>query len=280
MENDQKTNSYIIKLEKNLSSKKLPYLSKVLKHLKPFLYNFISLYNNINVKYDMYPRIENKCYKFIYEDIMVNKLKIDKTTISKKINILATLGLIEKLNIYSQKYNHANINIALNKAYTHKSKSVIFFYIPNCTYKILFSANERAQQLIENNYTIKYFSKQMIINIFGQSFADEIFLDKRTIPKYYYNQYNDVKHNLMKEIEKNSLMTFSSLKEEIFTQHSKKHKFTKINLDNLIQNVTNELIKNKIIEKRRLNKQEKKLHHIDKKDFNYYILKGKEWKNG
>ena len=215
MKNIKKSTSKKIKrLDERLSLEKYNDLSTVLKNVKSFLYEFMCFYDNMKVKNDMYPCINNKCYKFIYEDELVNRMRKDKATISKKINILTTLGLIEKLNIYDNIYIHSNINNAVRKAIKDKKKTVLFFYIPNYTHKLLKIANERAIKLCENNFTIKKFNKAFVIKVFGQDFANEVFLDRRTIPKIYYEQIQNIKTILLEYLNKNNIISLNKFKEK------------------------------------------------------------------
>lgn len=283
MENIKKsTSKKIEELEKRLSLEKYSWLSNVLKNVKSFLYEFICFYDNMKVKNDMYPCINNKCYKFIYEDELVNIMRKDKVTISKKINILTTLGLIEKLNIYDNKYIHSNINNAVRKAIKDKKKTVLFFYIPNYTHKLLKIANERAIKLCENNFTIKKFNKALVIRAFGQDLANEIFLDRRTIPKIQHEQIKNIKSILIECLNKNNIISLSEFKENIYKKYldNGSNKFKTNAIDNNMNEVINDFLKERMIQRRRLLKKEKELYNIDTKNSKYYILKGENWNYG
>lgn len=283
MKNIKKSTLKKIKeLEKRLCLEKYDELSKVLKNVKAFLYDFICFYDNMRIKDNMYPCINDKCYKFIYEDELVTVMQKNKTTISKKINILTTLGLIEKLNIYDNKYIHSNINNAVKKAIKNKEKTVIFFHIPNYTHSLLKIANERAIKLCENNFTIKKFNKSFVIKVFGQDFANEIFLDKRTIPKIYYEQIKNIKTILIECLNKNNIISLNEFKKIIYIKYldNSSDKFKTNAIDNNINDVINNLLKERIIQKRRLLKKEKELYNINTIDNKFYILKGENWKYG
>lgn len=256
------------------------YLSNILTNVKSFLYDFIYFYEDIRVKGNVYPCINGKCYKFIYEDELVIKMGKSKATVSKKINILTTLGLIEKLNVYDKKYNHCNIDRAIKSAINNKKKTVLFFYIPNYTRKLLKSANDKAEKLIEQNFSIKRFNKNFVIKVFGQDFANEIFLDKRKIPKIYYEQIKDIRNILIKNLNKKDIVSLIDFKDIIYKKylHCKDNKFKTNAIDNNIKDVINELLKERIIQRRRLTKKEKGLYDMEIKDYRYFILKGESWK--
>ena len=271
------TSKKIQQLDNRLMLEKYHELSIILKNTKEFLYDFIYLYDNLKIKDNMYPCIDKKCYKFIYEDEIVTKLQKNKTTVSKKINILTTLGLLEKLNIYDNKYKHLNINNAIEKAKKNNNKTVIFFYIPNYTFSLLNSANEKAAKMLKNNFTIKKFNKNFVINVFGQEIANDIFLDKRKIPNLYFKQLENIKNILVEHLNTNNILSLNEFKNIVY----KEYKIYNINhfnaINNNIDDVLNILLKNNEIQKRRLIQKEKELYNINTRNYKYFILKGENW---
>ena len=103
----------------------------------------------------------------------------------------------------------------------------------------------------------------MVINIFGQETADNIFLDKRTIPEEYYKQTKEIRNLIIKTLETNEYILFIELKKILHEKflYNKNTKLKKNAIENNIQIVITELLKDNIIEKRRLNKNEKEIYY-------------------
>lgn len=268
--------------EEKLKLEKYYELSKILKKVGAFLYDFIMLYDRIrNIKEMGFPNYNNKYYKFIYEDEMVKYLNKDKTTISKKINTLVALGLVEKLNIYDKEIaSDSTIINSLEKAKANGNRPVNYFHIPNYTHKLLKYSNDVATKLLENKYTIKKFNKAFLISIFGQDFANKVFLDKRTIPIEFKNMQKDIEDSIIKTIDKKGIIKVNDFKKVFLEKNTIKDKKSKNIINNNIELILNKLIEERIIIKRKLTKKEKEIYDIEKDNKYQYILRGEEWKNG
>lgn len=268
----------IAKLQEKLNCGKYYYLSKLLKtkNLEDFLFDFMKLYDVMpNIKYYDYQYFNGKCYKFIYFDEIRKKTCKTKDNISKKINILALLGLIKKLNIYDENIVSSSIiKRTIDKSRKEQKRCVNYYNIPNYTNKVLKEADNIESKILENKMTIKNFNKSFVISVFGQEIADKIFLDKRKIPKEYELLMNNIRKNIISYIELNNIAKVNDLIEFICNSNKT---YSKNIIKNNVNIIINEMIFDKLIIRRKLSKQEKVLYKAQKDDRYNYILKGDKW---
>ena len=228
-----------------------------------------------NIKYYDYQYFNGKCYKFIYFDEIRKKTCKTKDNISKKINILALLGLIKKLNIYDENIVSSSIiKRTIDKSRKEQKRCVNYYNIPNYTNKVLKEADNIASKILENKMTIKNFNKSFVISVFGQEIADKIFLDKRKIPKEYELLMNNIRKNIISYIELNNIAKVNDLIEFICNSNKT---YSKNIIKNNVNIIINEMIFDKLIIRRKLSKQEKVLYKAQKDDRYNYILKGDKW---
>lgn len=268
----------IAKLQEKLNCGKYYYLSKLLKtkNLEDFLFDFMKLYDVMpNIKYYDYQYFNGKCYKFIYFDEIRKKTCKTRDNISKKINILALLGLIKKLNIYDENIVSSSIiKRTIDKSRKEQKRCVNYYNIPNYTNKVLKEADNIASKILENKMTIKNFNKSFVISVFGQEIADKIFLDKRKIPKEYELLMNNIRKNIISYIELNNIAKVNNLIKFICNSNKT---YSKNIIKNNVNIIINEMIFDKLIIRRKLSKQEKTLYKAQKDDRYNYILKGDKW---
>lgn len=271
----------IKKLNERLQDERYYYLSKLLndKGLKEFLFEFMKLYDSMRKinSDDFYFLYYNKqYYKFIYNYQIVQQLKKDKSTVSKKTNILVALGLINKLNVYDQKISKLTVvKKALNKSKKEGNRPVNFYSIPNYTHKLLKEANYIASILLNNHITLKKFNKTFLIKALGQEFANKVFLDKRVISHIHIEEIQTIKNILITELKNNSIISLYDFKELIYEFYkNNSDTYKKDIISNNIDYALTELIGNNVIVRRRLKKDEKTLYNKNIKDYSYYILKG------
>lgn len=266
-------------LNQKLKLEKYYELSTILNklNLKSFLYDFIELYYSMKNGKDFdYVYYNKKCYKFIYDYRKRNFTKKDQKTVSKKTNLLVTLGLIDKLNIYTPELSKLEvIKNALQKSRNQRKRSVNFFYIPNYTHKLLKSANEIAIILLRNKITLEKFTKSYLISIFGQEFANNVFIDKRVISNDYKQKLLDIENILIETLKEKKLIQVNEFKEFIITQYN--NITSSKSMEKIVKLVIDNLVINKVIICRRLSKKEKELYNIDYADLHNYILKGEDY---
>ncbi|MBC2580504.1 hypothetical protein [Clostridium sp. DJ247] len=79
---------------------------------------------------------------------------------------------IRRRAIREKKQLVKNMNIDASKL-----RDATFYTIPLYEETTLRKANQLAGTMLENNYRANSFSKIFLINVFGQTFADEVFQD-------------------------------------------------------------------------------------------------------
>lgn len=192
-------------------SDKYPYLKQILggfnRGLFPVLVGFIKTYDSLrNTEIDPNIVVDGLVYRYIYIEHLIEATGIHqnkkrrkerrysrKGIWSTKINILCTLGLIYKLDTdkikdsYKIRKSNEKRNEKIEEKRVEESearyvKKVNYFAISRYDFDndmILKRAEERAKKLYENGYKQSTFSKTIVIESFGQDFADSIFLDSR-----------------------------------------------------------------------------------------------------
>lgn len=207
---EQQHNIDIIVNDVILSDKYL-YLKQMIgtfnRGLFPVLRGFILTYDSLReTNVDPLVVVDNLKYKYIYIEHLIEHTGIHKNKKrrkerrfnrkgiwSTKINILCTLGLIYKLDISNissedsykirksrEKRKEKIEEKSIDESKAKYVKNVNYFAIPRYDDEMILNrADERAKKLYENGYKQSTFSKSIVIEAFGQDFADKIFLDKR-----------------------------------------------------------------------------------------------------
>lgn len=286
------TKKEIKRLEEILSKRKYEYLSNIMLHkngkatqLTIFLFELIE-YSDKRRKERSKLKKEDPYYKNIScDDIPLyckeNELlkysvfktqKQGQVKVSRCINILTTLGLIEKKNPYEEK---DQISITKNRdrrkkyiATGAKKRSEILLRVPfKYTKEILKEANNRAKKLLKNGYIYGDFSKDIVIITFGQEFADRVFLDNREQKEQQKQQQERVKRQLRELLKQRKLITIEELKEKIketnkkATELLKDYDSNKGYIERCIRYEINE--EEGKFEYRELSKEEKKQYGIE-----------------
>ena len=279
--NTKKINSILNDLENKLSSNKYKKLYKLLKklNLESFLFDFILLFDRMrNIKDFDFVYDNNKCYKFIYNYQLKECIQTSNKNISKKTNILVVLGLIEKLNVFKPEFsNNPIIKKSLSKSKKKYNRAVNFYHIPSYTKKLLSKANDTAATFLENKITLEKFDKSFVIKIFGQNFANEVFLDKRGNKIEFENYIITIKNLLLEELQNAEVIQFGIFKQKIIDSNIQGTSSGTSSLNIIISTAIDELIIKQVIIKRRLTPKEKELYNIDTQDLKTYILKGEKW---
>lgn len=271
----KQTNKEIERLHKILQSEKYKDLSKVMKPLTLFFFDFITFFDQCRNLYK-YKEVEGYYYlylKDISHFISQYNGKGKNTKISRNINVLVTLGLIQKLIPFkNQAYIVKETLKIKQQIYRNKGKKTRtpnYFLVPRY-YKrnILKEADKRAKTLIEHGYKLTDFSKSIVIKSFGQDFANDIFLDKREVPKKEEEQQQQVKQAI-----------FTLLNNTGYTDKDQVIGYIKSNFKNkayinrCIKSVIEELVKDNKIDYRAFSKQEKAYWNIPTEVKRRYIIK-------
>ena len=149
---------------------------------------------------------------------------------------MCTLGLVLKLDIREIKSAESykirksrekkedridKIRYEKNRLDEEKSKyirDVNYFAIPIFDDEILSEAEARAKKLIENGYKQSTFSKKIVIETFGQNFADKIFLDKRKITSAELERESLVFCIIANQVKQNGYTTKEAVIQELLFQ--------------------------------------------------------------
>ena len=230
------------------------YLKQILgtykRGLLSVLIGTIRTYDSLrNAEIDNRLIVDKLVYRYIYLEHFIEftgvhqnnrrrkKKKFDRKGIwSTKLNILCVLGLILKLDIREIKSAESykirksrekkeekidKIRYDKNRLDEEKSKyirDVNYFAIPIFDDEILSEAEARAKKLIENGYKQSTFSKKIVIETFGQNFADKIFLDKRKITSAELERESLVFCIIANQVKKNGYTTKEAVIQELLFQ--------------------------------------------------------------
>lgn len=196
----------IERIEKLLKREKYKPLATILDHnIRPNFYCFLMYYDKIKpARYRNTHKnilIKGKPYKFIYINDLINTTKIHYATgqykkmsnskgrWSTKLNVLALLGLIEKIQVEQippgERPFNVKASVDLQKhikqhlpEHTKKyTKAVCYYYVPKFTLKIFEEANETAKIMIANHFTQGKFDRFWVDNAFGTDKANKIFTE-------------------------------------------------------------------------------------------------------
>ena len=179
------------------------------------------------------------------------KLNISKSTISKHINLLATLGLITKI-----KLNQLDNDILIKslKIQSKKYNHISFYSINKLDEKCINEIKEISQILCENN--IKYYkiNEKLLFNVFGKNFSEKIFVQKFKKSRKYYEkkeEYTDT-INIIELLFKSQLVDFGFASKELIKENViiSKKEFNKIWNNLLDKYLLNEIRPNKNIKKK------------------------------
>ena len=231
-------------------SDKYPYLKQILgsfnRGLFPVLRGFIKTYDSLRkTDVDPYVVVGNLKYKYIYIEHLVEATGIHKNKKrrkekrynrkgiwSTKINILCTLGLIYKLDISKissqdsykvrksrEKREEKIEEKSIEESKARYVKNVNYFAIPRYDNEmILKRAEERAKKLYENGYKQSTFSKSIVIETFGQDFADNIFLDRRKKTSAEAGRESIVFLTIARQVKERGYTTKSEVLDELYFQ--------------------------------------------------------------
>lgn len=296
---------------------KYPHLKQIIgtytKGLLSVFLATIRAYDSLrNAEIDNRLVVDNLVYRYMYIEHLIefsgvhlNKKRRKEKRFSRKniwsvkLNILCTLGLVLKLDIREIKSAESykirksrekkedridKIRYEKNRLDESKAKyirDVNYFAIPIFDDKILSEAESRAKKLLDSGYKQSTFSKEIVIETFGQNFADKIFLDKRKITSAELERESLVFCIIANQVEQNGYTTKEAVIQELLFQidlfeYKQYEALEDIKQDkyNFVCRLFNKMLFQikKMYEYKPLNKEQKESLCIDTNSKKWYIV--------
>lgn len=275
----KRTEKEIQRLHKIFKEEKYEYLSKIMLRansvLETFFFDFLRFYDRCRKIQKVSYNLDFDYFVFLFLSVIKDNItqyqyENNNGKVSRNINVLVTLGLIEKKDqlenpLYLPKKTK-EIKRNIYKKTGKKVRSPNYFYVPSYYKKTtLQEANSRAKRLLDNGYKLSEFSKNIVIKTFGQDFANKVFLDKRQISSTEVEQKEQVKETISFLLENYEYTCKKDIKEYI-----KSHYSNQKYIDTSIREVLRESEK---IECRTLTIEEKAKYGIPRQSKKQYIIK-------
>ncbi len=194
---------------------KYEYLYKVIKRRLRYLIKLIEYSKDKRI--NDYSTIHDNYYFYVSFRYLARRYKGHTSTWSRNINIFASLGLINKVNIEGLEVANSKL---LDESYKHRKakakglgvkpeqiKIVSYYTIPLFNDELLNYANNIAKTMYDNNFKVNGFSKMYLINIFGQEFADNVYDDFRTDTEYSNYVRDEIENYIQQEIKQKGYTT-------------------------------------------------------------------------
>jgi hypothetical protein len=176
-----------------------PYLYKYLKPRWKYLVA-LNQYGLAKISSDMYSYKGENLF-FISYRYFCAKYRYNLTTTQNAINLFATLGLIEKVGLND--LPPAVAKKAIEESMKRKGpldpevkRPVNFYIFPNLRDRLQ-QADDRARELVENNFTIRNcMNKNYLLLNFDKETANEVYNDNREISKRSLSIANSLEKTL------------------------------------------------------------------------------------
>lgn len=204
-------------------------------------------------------------------------------SINKYINLLATLGIIEKVKDKDVPES------LLNRAYEEfkkdkNNKDIICFYVIYNIFDVIDEANIRAGTMLKTGFSIRSMGKKYLISVFGQEFADTIY-DYQIESVYTDKKAKIIYDILIKELKKKRYFCYKDIEKKKILLCRKKNN-QRIYIENWDKERLYKIVAAKVvndyrdleIKKQRLNKELKKHLNVKAKGYFdvYYISNNKK----
>ncbi|MBT2656708.1 hypothetical protein J7E81_15925 [Bacillus sp. ISL-18] len=214
----EETTPHYVKIEWNLEQLindellqgMYPFLYRVIKRRLHFLSTLIEESRDKIVS--PVARIEGNYYFFASARYLASQYFSTYNTWNRNISIFCTLGLVNKVKtdnrMIERRTTRETKALAKRLDIDHEKLSPPNFYtIPIYNDELLTEANHRAKVLLDNNFRTNGFSKNFLIRVFGQEFADTIFHDERQISEYSQNVQSKIEEFILKDINRQGYTT-------------------------------------------------------------------------
>ncbi len=204
-------------------------------------------------------------------------------TINKYINLLATLGLIEKIkeeDVPQSLLSRAYYEFEKDK----NNRDIICFYVIYNVFDVIEEADERAEKMLKTGFSIRSMGKKYLISVFGQEFADTIY-DYQIESVYTDKKAKIIYDILIKKLKKKRYFCYKDIEKKKILLCRKKNN-QRIYIENWDKERLYKIVATKIvndyrdleIKKQRLNKELKKHLNVKAKGYFdvYYISNNKK----
>lgn len=214
----EETTPHYVKIEWNLEQlsneeqvqETYPFLYRVIKQRLNYLEKLID--DSRDKRFSLVARIEGNYYFFASARYLASKYSRSYNTWNRNISIFCTLGLVNKVQtdnrMVERRATRETKALAKKLNIDHEKLSPPNYYtIPIYNDELLTDANGRAKVLLDNNFRVNGFSKNFLIRVFGQEFADSIFHDERQISEYSQNVQSKIEEFILKDINRHGYTT-------------------------------------------------------------------------
>ncbi|NHC39376.1 hypothetical protein G6549_05320 [Bacillus sp. MM2020_1] len=214
----KETTPHYVKIEWNLEQlsnkeqleKAYPFLYKVIKRRLNSLSTFIE--DSRDKIFSLVARKEGNYYFFASARYLASQHPSSYSTWNRNISIFCTIGLVNKVKpnnrMLDRRATRENKKLAKRLNIDHEKLSPPNFYtIPIYNDDLLTEANQRAKDLLDNNFRANGFSKNFLIRVFGQEFADSVFHDERSISEFSQNVQSKIEEFILKDIHRHGYTT-------------------------------------------------------------------------
>lgn len=183
-------------------------VNHMLQYALPYLRMMIDI-GLVNIKTEAFA-YKNESLFYVSNRFLAKEIGKDNIgNVNKYINLLCTLGLVEKIN-----EEHVP-GVLLQRAEEEREKNnrqdrICFYIIPNI-YDVLEEAERRAATMLEVGFSIKSMGKKYLISVFGSEFADKIYGYQLALDKTEERR-RKIEKLLLEDLKKIGYYSFERLK--------------------------------------------------------------------
>jgi hypothetical protein len=170
-----------------------PHLFKVIRRISDYLYYFLTYADEKKLigpkSQQFYASSKYLASRFQYGSYQ---------SWNRNLNVFVTLGLIKRV---------PPEKVIIKWRRSENLKEVNFYTIPPYTDNLLRRSNRIAKKLLDNNFRMNGFSKNFLIKVFGQKFANNVFPDERAITEYSNYVALEIEKFILWDVDQNGYTT-------------------------------------------------------------------------
>ena len=148
--------------------------------------------------------VDRQAVFFTSTDYIADFISCNKSNICRSVNLLATLGLIRKVqekDIPAHMLERARENVGAKKI-----NLISFYTVPNFNKQLFLRAEEIATELINNKINAQKITCSSIEEVFGMEFANNIFGNNKERTKAIEKKKVSKIENITLSVEENEIM--------------------------------------------------------------------------